>query len=178
MIGPPNSCSRSISPLYCTWDRQHIKRPLPWNSTEPPTSLAPFHSARRKNTCPMSLTVLPPRARCIHITDGVVPCHCPWFSAPLVPLLEVNPLSIPPTHLITRFSQLSCVECGHGIHTHVDYESKVVFHNPATHCAAYAQKVFIVTLCYSAYDSPYSRCRRINHTRVLAPYSFLTMSLS
>ncbi|KAK0240616.1 hypothetical protein EDD85DRAFT_495823 [Armillaria nabsnona] len=161
MIGPPNSCSRSISPLYYTWDRQHIKRPLPWNSTEPPTSLAPFHSARRKKTCPMSLTVLPSRARCIHITDGIVPCHCPWFNAPSLPLQELN-----------------CVECGHGIHTHVDYESKVVFHNPATHCAAYAQKVFIVTLCYSAYDSPYSRCRRINHTRVLAPYSFLTMSLS
>ncbi|SJL04555.1 uncharacterized protein ARMOST_07922 [Armillaria ostoyae] len=81
----------------------------------------------------MSLTVLPPRARCIHITDGIVPCHCPWFNAPTLPLLE-----------------LSCVECGHGVHAHVDYESKVVFHNPATQCAAYAQKAHKSQACTCA----------------------------
>ncbi|KAK0445544.1 hypothetical protein EV421DRAFT_1936605 [Armillaria borealis] len=44
-------------------------------------------------------------------------------------------------------SQLSCVDCGHGIHTHVDYESKVVYHNPSTHCAAYAQEAHNSQAC-------------------------------
>ncbi|KAK0483166.1 hypothetical protein IW261DRAFT_1461871 [Armillaria novae-zelandiae] len=78
----------------------------------------------------MALTSLPPRARCIHITGGIVPCRCPWFNAPTLPLLELN-----------------CVECGHGIHAHADYESKVVFHNPDTHCAAYAQKAHKSQAC-------------------------------
>ncbi|KAK0502792.1 hypothetical protein EDD18DRAFT_1135148 [Armillaria luteobubalina] len=78
----------------------------------------------------MALTVLPCREKCIHITDGLVPCRCPWFSAPTLPILELN-----------------CVECGHGIHAHVDYESKVVFHNPDTHCAAYAQKAHKSQAC-------------------------------
>ncbi|PBK77632.1 hypothetical protein ARMSODRAFT_946473 [Armillaria solidipes] len=81
----------------------------------------------------MSVTVLPPRARCIHITDGIVPCHCPWFNAPSLTLLDHD--------------QLSCVECGHGIHAHVDYESKVVYYNPATHCAAFAQKTHKSQAC-------------------------------
>ncbi|KAK0228100.1 hypothetical protein IW262DRAFT_577250 [Armillaria fumosa] len=79
---------------------------------------------------PMALTVLPRRARCIHISDGIVPCRCPWFHAPTLPVLELN-----------------CVECGHDIHAHVDYESKVVFHNPDTHCAAYAQKAHKSQAC-------------------------------
>ncbi|PBK77638.1 hypothetical protein ARMSODRAFT_501 [Armillaria solidipes] len=79
----------------------------------------------------MSLTLLPPRARCIQVTDGNVTCQCPWFDAPSWPSLD----------------QLSCVDCGHGIHAHVDYESKVVFHNPTTHCAAYAQKAHKSQAC-------------------------------
>ncbi|KAK0240651.1 hypothetical protein EDD85DRAFT_496653 [Armillaria nabsnona] len=71
----------------------------------------------------MSPTISPPRARCTDVIDGTVTCHCPWFNAPSLPSLD----------------QFNCV-CGHGIHAHVDYESKVVFHNPTTHCAAYAQK--------------------------------------
>ncbi|SJL04554.1 uncharacterized protein ARMOST_07921 [Armillaria ostoyae] len=70
----------------------------------------------------MSQTFLPRRGRCIQITDGTfVTVHGSTHVTP------------------GKFFQLSCVECGHGVHAHVDYESKVVFHNPTTHCAAYAQ---------------------------------------
>ncbi|KAK0445561.1 hypothetical protein EV421DRAFT_330760 [Armillaria borealis] len=71
-----------------------------------------------------------PRARCTDVMDGTVTCHCPWFNASSLPSLD----------------QLICV-CGHGIHAHVDYESKVVFHNPTTHCAAYAQKAHKSQAC-------------------------------
>ncbi len=112
-----------------------------------PTSQAPSHPALKKSTCLMSLTRLPPRARCIQITDRNVTCQCPWFNAPSVPSLDhVGSLSIRPLHLTLQSSQFSCVDCGHGIHAHVDYESKVVFHNPTTHCAAYAQKVTVTSL--------------------------------
>ncbi|SJL04560.1 uncharacterized protein ARMOST_07927 [Armillaria ostoyae] len=79
----------------------------------------------------MSPTVFPRRARCIQVTDGTVACPCPWFDAPSLPSLD----------------QLSCIDCGHGIHTHVDYESKVVYHNPSTHCAAYAQEAHNSQAC-------------------------------
>ncbi|KAK0240615.1 hypothetical protein EDD85DRAFT_495836 [Armillaria nabsnona] len=80
----------------------------------------------------MSQTILPRRGRCIQMTDGTsIACHCPWFNAPSLPLLD----------------QLSCIECGHGVHAYVDYESKVVFHNPTTHCAAYAQRTHQSQAC-------------------------------
>ncbi|PBK96352.1 hypothetical protein ARMGADRAFT_692755 [Armillaria gallica] len=93
------------------------------------------------------------RARCVHVTDVTVVCPRPWFNIPSLPSLE----------------HLSCVDCGHGIHAHVDFKSKVVFHNPTTHCAAYAQRLPIASLLYSTWDSRYSHCRRINLKRVLAP---------
>ncbi|KAK0240634.1 hypothetical protein EDD85DRAFT_950479 [Armillaria nabsnona] len=96
----------------------------------------------------MSLTLLPPRARCIQVTDRNVTCQCPWFNAPSAPSLDhVGSLSIRPLHLTLQSSQFSCVDCGHGIHAHVDYESKVVFHNPTTHCAAYAQEAHKSQAC-------------------------------
>ncbi|KAK0502791.1 hypothetical protein EDD18DRAFT_1345640 [Armillaria luteobubalina] len=78
----------------------------------------------------MSLTFQPHRARCIQVTDGTVVCPCPWFNAPSLPSLD----------------QFSCVGCGHGIHAHVDYDSKIVHHRPTNYCAAYAQKACTCTV--------------------------------
>ncbi|KAK0240618.1 hypothetical protein EDD85DRAFT_950465 [Armillaria nabsnona] len=80
----------------------------------------------------MSQTILPHRGWCIQMTDGTsIACHCPWFNAPSLPLSD----------------QLSCVECRHGVHAYGDYESKIVFHNPTTHCAAYAQRTHQSQAC-------------------------------
>ncbi|KAK0197582.1 hypothetical protein F5146DRAFT_1130435 [Armillaria mellea] len=80
---------------------------------------------------PMSLTVQPHRAQCIQVTDGTLICPCPWFNAPLLPSLD---------------QLFSCVNCGHGIHAHVDYDSKIVHHRPANYCATYVQKVCTCTV--------------------------------
>ncbi|KAK0431385.1 uncharacterized protein EV420DRAFT_1656699 [Desarmillaria tabescens] len=79
----------------------------------------------------MSQSIAVPRARCTHATDEAVTCHCPLFNAP-------SSLSQ---------DQLICVDCGHGVHAHVDYESKVVYHNPTTHCVAFAQKAYKSQAC-------------------------------
>ncbi|KAG7452809.1 uncharacterized protein BT62DRAFT_1070528 [Guyanagaster necrorhizus] len=90
----------------------------------------------------MPRQILPPRARCVQITEGTVTCQCPWFNSPTLPL-----------------DQLICVACGHGIHTHVDYESKVIYHNPTT----------------QLWHMPK---RRINRRLVPAPFNFSTMNPS
>ncbi|KAK0433491.1 uncharacterized protein EV420DRAFT_1599876 [Desarmillaria tabescens] len=79
----------------------------------------------------MSQPIVAPRARCTHVTDGAVTCYYPRFNPPSSPSQD----------------QISCVDCGHGVHAHVDYESKVVYHNPTTHCAAFAQKAYKSHAC-------------------------------
>ncbi|KAK0458430.1 uncharacterized protein EV420DRAFT_1747963, partial [Desarmillaria tabescens] len=76
----------------------------------------------------MSSAVLPSRERCIHATDNIQQCQCPWFAS-----LLLDP------HI--------CGRCGHGIHTHVDYVSMVVNHYPPTQCAAYVQKTPLTQCC-------------------------------
>ncbi|KAK0445547.1 hypothetical protein EV421DRAFT_1902488 [Armillaria borealis] len=119
----------------------------------------------------MSSALLPPRARCIQVIDGNVTCQCPWFNAPSLPILDqVDSMSMRPVHSTLKSSQLSCVDCGHGIHAHVDYESKVVFHNPTTHCAAYAQK---------AHKSQACTCtvQLIDHEPTVNAYRSMALSL-
>ncbi|KAK0225246.1 hypothetical protein EDD85DRAFT_225950 [Armillaria nabsnona] len=43
----------------------------------------------------------------------------------------------PPSSEANKFA---CSKCGHGIHSHVDYVSKIVHHCSASHCAAYVQE--------------------------------------
>ncbi|PBK80444.1 hypothetical protein ARMGADRAFT_1069006 [Armillaria gallica] len=76
----------------------------------------------------MSSALLPSRGQCIHLTDNVQQCQCPWF----VPTL-LEP------HL--------CGQCGHGIHVHADYVSIVVSHHPATQCVAYVQNTPLTQRC-------------------------------
>ncbi|KAK0458419.1 uncharacterized protein EV420DRAFT_1747955 [Desarmillaria tabescens] len=76
----------------------------------------------------MSSAVLPSRERCIHITDNIQQCQCPWFASP-----PLDPYV--------------CGQCGHGIHAHVDYVSMVVNHYPPTQCAAYVQKTPLAQRC-------------------------------
>ncbi|KAK0458404.1 uncharacterized protein EV420DRAFT_1542077, partial [Desarmillaria tabescens] len=66
---------------------------------------------------------MPYRARCLE-ADGSNPCQCQWFTSP--PSLAA--------------SKFTCTGCGHGIHSHADYVSKMVHFCSPTHCAAYVQE--------------------------------------
>ncbi|KAK0228099.1 hypothetical protein IW262DRAFT_1348890 [Armillaria fumosa] len=103
----------------------------------------------------MSLTVQPHRARCIQVTDGTAVRPCPWFNAPLLPSSD----------------QFSCVDCGHGIHAHVDYNSKIVHHRPTNHCAAYAQKTHKSQACTCA-------VQLFDHEPIVNVYCSLALSHS
>ncbi len=83
---------------------------------------------------------MPYRARCLE-GDGSKPCQCLWFMSP--PSSAANKVTF---HRIVLFCvltylQFACSKCGHGIHSHVDYVSKIVHHCSASHCAAYVQEV-------------------------------------
>ncbi|PBK96278.1 hypothetical protein ARMGADRAFT_1009935, partial [Armillaria gallica] len=79
----------------------------------------------------MSSIILPSRGRCIQIADDSHPCQCLWYFPPESPLLD----------------QDICGLCGHGIHAHADYVSRVVNHYPTNQCAAYAQKTRLTQRC-------------------------------
>ncbi|KAK0210322.1 hypothetical protein DFS33DRAFT_1483432 [Desarmillaria ectypa] len=76
----------------------------------------------------MSSAVFPSRGQCIQVTDNIQQCQCPWFVS-------------------TLLDQYICGQCGHGIHTHVDYVSMVVNHYPATQCVTYVQKTPLTQRC-------------------------------
>ncbi|KAK0210323.1 hypothetical protein DFS33DRAFT_1292345 [Desarmillaria ectypa] len=78
----------------------------------------------RNSSRSMAPIKVPYRARCLEVADGSNPCQCQWFISP--PSLVAN--------------KFACSKCGHGIHAHADYVSKIVHHCSPTHCVAYVQE--------------------------------------
>ncbi|SJL04604.1 uncharacterized protein ARMOST_07972 [Armillaria ostoyae] len=76
----------------------------------------------------MSSALFPSRGQCIHLTDNVQQCQCPWF----VP---------------TLLEPYICGQCGHGIHMHANYVSMVVSHYPVIQCVAYVQNMPLTQCC-------------------------------
>ncbi|KAK0225244.1 hypothetical protein EDD85DRAFT_857064 [Armillaria nabsnona] len=76
----------------------------------------------------MPSAVFPSRGQCTQVTDNIQHCQCPSFASPLL-------------------DPYICVNCGHGIHAHIDYVSMVVHHYPPTRCAAYVQKTPLAQRC-------------------------------
>ncbi|KAK0228080.1 hypothetical protein IW262DRAFT_1532202 [Armillaria fumosa] len=68
----------------------------------------------------MSSAVLLSWGQCIEVTDNLQLCQCRSFASTL--------------------NQHICSQCGHGIHTHVDYVSMFVHQCAAMNCAAYYPK--------------------------------------
>ncbi|KAK0183923.1 hypothetical protein F5146DRAFT_1077070 [Armillaria mellea] len=75
---------------------------------------------------------MPYRARCLEADSE--PCQCRWFVSP-------------PSSAENKFA---CSKCGHGIHSHVDYVSKIVHHCSTSHCAAYCQESPRTQVCTCA----------------------------
>ncbi|KAK0228069.1 hypothetical protein IW262DRAFT_1348807 [Armillaria fumosa] len=89
-----------------------------------PNSIPLFRDTFMINGVPrMGPLKMPYRARCLE-ADETKLCQCLWFMSP--PSSAAN--------------QFACSKCGHAIHSHVDYVSKIVHHCSASHCAAYVQE--------------------------------------
>ncbi|KAK0502769.1 hypothetical protein EDD18DRAFT_1421008 [Armillaria luteobubalina] len=89
-----------------------------------PNSIPLFRDTFMINGVPtMGPLKMPYRARCLE-ADESKPCQCRWFMSP-------------PSSAANEFA---CSKCGHAIHSHVDYVSKIVHHCSASHCAAYVQE--------------------------------------
>ncbi len=88
----------------------------------------------------MSSALLPSRGQCIHFTDNVQQCQCPWFVSTLLEPVGSHPPVL--TFSLVLISPSTSVVSVDTVFTFMpDYVSMVVSHYPASQCVAYVQNV-------------------------------------